>query len=194
MQSGCHQQLEPTPKHPHRIKRHSFRIHHRRKPRIGHHVFIDAIITLLSGGELGVMHKSLSSDVQPSAADWRVCTPLCAGGRILLAVQDQLPLGFILPAVVGAFGNYWSAAIHPDLDTRIYVATAVCPVLLFMAARTLYSRRHVAQWRSSDLLSFIFAVVGVFMIVRRISVALRPNRDKTCSQQAISSTRSHQWR
>lgn len=49
---------------------------------------IATLMTLLNGGVLGMMHKSLSPDVQPSASDWRIGTLLFAGGSILLAFQD----------------------------------------------------------------------------------------------------------
>ncbi|MBL8525458.1 MAG: GGDEF domain-containing protein, partial [Betaproteobacteria bacterium] len=58
---------------------------------------IATLMMLLNGGVLGLMHKSLSPDVQPSAADWRIGTLLLAGGSVLLAFQNALPAGFILP-------------------------------------------------------------------------------------------------
>jgi diguanylate cyclase (GGDEF)-like protein len=74
---------------------------------------IATLMMLLNGGVLGLMHKSLSPDVQPSAADWRIGTLLLAGGSVLLAFQNALPAGFILPlgnacALLG-LTLYWRA-------------------------------------------------------------------------------------
>jgi diguanylate cyclase (GGDEF)-like protein len=74
---------------------------------------IATLMMLLNGGVLGLMHKSLSPDVQPSAADWRIGTLLLAGGSLLLAFQNALPAGFILPlgnacALLG-LTLYWRA-------------------------------------------------------------------------------------
>ena len=62
---------------------------------------IATLMTLLNGGVLGMMHKSLSPDVQPSASDWRIGTLLFAGGSILLAFQDLVPMGLVLPVANG---------------------------------------------------------------------------------------------
>ncbi|MBI3716087.1 MAG: GGDEF domain-containing protein, partial [Betaproteobacteria bacterium] len=70
-----------------------------------------ALFMLLNGGVLGLMHKSLSPDVRPSADDWRIGTLLMAGGSILIALQDQLPAAFIFPVADGALllgaALYW---------------------------------------------------------------------------------------
>lgn len=69
------------------------------------------LFMLLNGGVLGLMHKSLSRDVQPSAVDWRIATLLLAGGWILLAVQDMAALGLILPlgnaCLYAGMALYW---------------------------------------------------------------------------------------
>ncbi|MFZ2306088.1 MAG: GGDEF domain-containing protein [Rhodoferax sp.] len=62
---------------------------------------IATLMMLLNGGVLGLMHKNLSADVQPSAADWRIGTLLFASGTILLSVQDMMPLGLVLPLANG---------------------------------------------------------------------------------------------
>lgn len=63
-----------------------------------HTVFLVAtLMILLNGGVLGLMHRTLAPDVQPSAFSWRVATLLQAVGCILQAVQAQLPPGFVLP-------------------------------------------------------------------------------------------------
>lgn len=53
--------------------------------------FIVALMMLLNGGVLGLIHRDLPQDVRPSAISWRVGTLLQACGCILLAVQSFLP-------------------------------------------------------------------------------------------------------
>ena len=76
-------------------------------------LIIATLMMLLNGGVLGLMHRGMSRDVQPSAADWRVGTLLAAGGSILLAAQEGYPPGFILPIGNGclflAMALYWRA-------------------------------------------------------------------------------------
>lgn len=77
-------------------------------------VFLVAtLMILLNGGVLGLMHRTLAPDVQPSAFSWRVATLLHAAGCLLQAVQAQLPAGFVLPlanacTLLGMTG-YWRA-------------------------------------------------------------------------------------
>ena len=59
------------------------------------------LMMLLTGGVLGLLHQSLSQDVRPSARDWRIGSLLAAAGCVLLAVQDRLPTGLVLPAAHG---------------------------------------------------------------------------------------------
>lgn len=61
-------------------------------------VFLVAtLMIVLTGGVLGLMHRSLAPDVQPSAVSWRIGTLLQAAGCLLLAVQAFLPPLFVLP-------------------------------------------------------------------------------------------------
>jgi diguanylate cyclase (GGDEF)-like protein len=81
---------------------------------------IATLMMLLNGGVLGLMHRGLSADVQPSAVDWRIGTLLAAGGSVLLALQQFLPPGFILPAgnaclLIGV-ALYWRAVRRFDGD------------------------------------------------------------------------------
>ncbi|WP_257389197.1 GGDEF domain-containing protein [Tahibacter caeni] len=62
---------------------------------------IVALMMLLNGGVLGLMHGDLSPDVQPSAISWRIGTLLQACGCILLGVQTYLPPLFVLPLANG---------------------------------------------------------------------------------------------
>ena len=60
-------------------------------------IVIATLMMLLNGGVLGFMHRELAEDVRPSAMSWRIGTLLQAVACILLAVQDALPLGLVLP-------------------------------------------------------------------------------------------------
>ncbi len=72
-----------------------------------------AMLMLLNGGVLGLMHRDLPREMRPSAVDWRIGTLLIAGGTMLLAVQEALPASFILPAGNGCLllgaSLYWRA-------------------------------------------------------------------------------------
>ena len=77
-------------------------------------VFLVAtLMILLNGGVLGLMHRTLAPDVQPSAFSWRVATLLHAAGCLLQAVQAQLPAGFVLPlanaCILLGMTGYWRA-------------------------------------------------------------------------------------
>jgi diguanylate cyclase (GGDEF)-like protein len=73
-----------------------------------------ALFMLLTGGVLGLMHKALPQEVQPSAADWRIGTLLCAGGTLLLAATQWLPplYGVVIASLMLsiAMSMYWRSA------------------------------------------------------------------------------------
>lgn len=74
---------------------------------------IATVMMLLNGGVLGLMHRGLAPDVQPSADDWRLGTLLAAAASVLFAAQTMLPPG--LAATLGngcyflALALYWRA-------------------------------------------------------------------------------------
>lgn len=72
-----------------------------------------SLMSLLNGGVLGLMHRSLTREVRPSAVDWRIGTLLFACSGILMAMRDRFAEGFILPIAYGlAFVGatlYWRA-------------------------------------------------------------------------------------
>jgi len=74
---------------------------------------VGALLMLLNGGVLGLMHRDLPREIRPSAVDWRIGTLLLAGGTLLLAAQQDLPPGFILPAgnfcLLIGLSLYWRA-------------------------------------------------------------------------------------
>ena len=75
--------------------------------------FISAVMIMLNGAVLGLMHRDLPQSLQPSAFSWRVATLLQAGGCVLLAVQRSLPTGWVLPLAHGmlllGITGYWQA-------------------------------------------------------------------------------------
>jgi diguanylate cyclase (GGDEF)-like protein len=99
---------------------------------------IATLMTLLNGGVLGLMHKSLSQDVRPSASDWRIGTLLFAGGSCLLAVQDFLPMQWGLAIANGCLSAglslYWRATRRftgqPD-TLWIFVPASVATLGIF---------------------------------------------------------------
>jgi diguanylate cyclase (GGDEF)-like protein len=94
-----------------------------------------ALMMLLNGGVLGLMHRDLPREVRPSAVDWRVGTLLVAGATLLFAAQAALPPGFILPVAnlcgfIG-FTLYWRAMRRFDgrPDSRWLFAPALLGTL-----------------------------------------------------------------
>lgn len=71
------------------------------------------LFSLLNGGVLGFMHRALTPDVQPSAADWRIGTLLVAGGAVLFVGQSATNANWVIPIANACwlFGLalYWRA-------------------------------------------------------------------------------------
>jgi diguanylate cyclase (GGDEF)-like protein len=92
-------------------------------------------MTLLNGAVLGLMHRSLSPDVRPAAADWRVGTLLLAGGSTLLALQDHFAASLVLPLANGiifwGLALYWRSIrrFHGLRDTRLLYAPGLLAVV-----------------------------------------------------------------
>ncbi len=63
---------------------------------------IAALMMLLNGGVLGLMHRDLPASLQPSAYYWRVGTLLIALSCVMLALQRWLPIAVLLPVGNGA--------------------------------------------------------------------------------------------
>jgi diguanylate cyclase (GGDEF)-like protein len=64
-------------------------------------LLIASLMSLLNGGVLGLMHRSLMREVRPSAVDWRIGTLLFAGGGILMAVQQATQDAVVLSLAYG---------------------------------------------------------------------------------------------
>ena len=71
------------------------------------------LFSLLNGAVLGFIHPALTPDLQPSSADWRVCTLLVAGGSALFIGQAATGANWVLPLANGAWlvglALYWRA-------------------------------------------------------------------------------------
>lgn len=74
---------------------------------------IAALMMLLNGGMLGLMHNDLVASLRPAADSWRISTLLMAGGCILLAVQQWADPAWLLPLANGmlllGLAGYWRA-------------------------------------------------------------------------------------
>ncbi|MGL4573679.1 MAG: GGDEF domain-containing protein [Burkholderiaceae bacterium] len=72
-----------------------------------------AVIALLVGGVLGLMHRRLSPDTQPSASDWRISTLLVALAGVLQVFHRWLPTALVLLLsnlmIMMGFTLYWRA-------------------------------------------------------------------------------------
>jgi diguanylate cyclase (GGDEF)-like protein len=104
---------------------------------------VAVVMMLLNAGILGVMHRGLSADVQPSAEDWRLGTLLVASGTILLISQAWLPPDFVLPAanmcLFTGVSLYWrSVRRFQGLPDRIWVFVPVVVGTIGIAVFTLW--------------------------------------------------------
>ncbi len=143
------------------------------------------LMTLLAGGVLGVLHSGFSQDVRPSARDWRIGTLLAAAGGILLAVQDALPTGFVLPLANGcvflALGLYWRAVRRfAGLDDSRWIfltaGLATIGVYWFSAITPHFGGRQ-----------FISCIGWVVTLVAASAVLLRvPARERLLSQSVLA--------
>lgn len=89
-------------------------------------LLIAAVMMLLNGGVLGLMHRDLPESLRPSAVSWRIATLLQAAGVVLLAVQEYLPVGFVLPTgnlmiLLGLTGNWYALRQFYGLPGRLHM-------------------------------------------------------------------------
>ncbi|MBK9656552.1 MAG: GGDEF domain-containing protein [Rhodanobacteraceae bacterium] len=76
-------------------------------------LLVAVLMMLLNGGVLGLMHRDMPATLQPAAVSWRVGTLMQAMGCVLLALQNWMPLGLVLPLanalLMLGVGAYWRA-------------------------------------------------------------------------------------
>ncbi len=172
---------------------------------------IATAMMLLNGAVLGFMHKELADEVKPSAVSWRIGTLLVAGGNVLLAVQDFLPMWFILPisnfaiflglhaylraiyqfngqtlslffllpVFLGVVGIFWFAAVKPDLNMRIFVASMVAGILCFQSGWSLRSTALKESSTSQRVLAIFFFFMCAFAVFRAAYFLFVPSHDAT---------------
>jgi signal transduction histidine kinase/DNA-binding response OmpR family regulator len=97
---------------------------------------LSTVFMLLNGGVLGLMHKGLSSALQPAAADWRIGTLLAVGGATMLAAQSPQSAWLVLPignaCLLLCYTLYWRSVRRFDglADTPWLFAPALLVTLI----------------------------------------------------------------
>ncbi len=133
-----------------------------------------ALLMLLNGGVLGLIHTTLSPAVQPSAADWRIGTLLAAGGSLLLAFQTPSSAGFLLPigngCLTAAIVLYARSVRRfqrlPDTWALwLLVAAAVAGIYWYAVVTPSLSRRIV-----------VVSLLSLVPFAMSIQALLRPDR------------------
>jgi diguanylate cyclase (GGDEF)-like protein len=129
-------------------------------------LLIASLMSLLNGGVLGSMHRSLMPEVRPSAVDWRIGTLLFAGGGILMAVQQTMQEAVVLPLAYGMVFMgatlYWrSIRSFCELPNGFWMflpaVLGVCGVLAFSAIFPDHSLREAI---ASIPLALLLLVAG----------------------------------
>jgi diguanylate cyclase (GGDEF)-like protein len=125
-------------------------------------VVLTTLILLLNGGVLGLVHRGLTPDVQPAAADWRIGTLLLAGASILFGAVDKLPPGFILPAanlcVLSGMALYWrSIRLFCGLAGGWWLAI---PVVAGVAVVWWFAQIHPSHATRAIVVSSILAAMA----------------------------------
>jgi diguanylate cyclase (GGDEF)-like protein len=84
---------------------------------------------------------------------------------------------FLLPVFLGAAGIYWFAAVNPDLNMRIHVASLAALILLLQSAWSLRRTAVMESSTSQRVLAIIFLLMGIFMFLRAGYFLLIPSHD-----------------
>jgi diguanylate cyclase (GGDEF)-like protein len=87
---------------------------------------IAALMMLLNGAVLGLIHRDLPLNLRPSAFHWRLGTLLIAVGCVLLALQRWLPIQFLLPLANGLILTGTVGYVHA---LRRFDGTASSPLM-----------------------------------------------------------------
>jgi diguanylate cyclase (GGDEF)-like protein len=153
------------------------------------------IFTLLTGGVLGLVHNSLTPDVQPAARDWRIGTLLMAGASLLFAFQEFMKPGFVLPVAnfcfFAALALYWFSlqrfcgrAIHYAMwlplalvtiaifwfsaiypNYRVRVLAACLCWMFYSGAATYTLQKHGRAYATASRRILVGIYVAVFLLV-----------------------------
>lgn len=144
-----------------------------------------AMLSLLTGGVLGLMHRSLLPDVQRAATLWRRGTLMLAFTGGILAYQDLLPIsiGVVMANLLLMFGiTLYLHALHSFFNRRpplyAYVWSAVAIGLLSVFA-LIWENFHVRVVIAS-------LTVGTHMLVSAVLVYRRRDSDLETSGRIMS--------
>jgi diguanylate cyclase (GGDEF)-like protein len=146
---------------------------------------ISALMIMLNGAVLGLMHGDLPESLRPSAMSWRVGTLLQAGGCVLLAVQHSLPLPIVLPLAHGmlllGITGYWRAL-------RQFYGMADTPLLLLpMLLGTLGIFWMAAVQPSQSGRILVAAAVWSAIVAGCIATLVSPQaRDAAISRRVLT--------
>lgn len=143
------------------------------------------LFSMLNGAVLGFIHPALTSDLQPSAADWRIGTLLVAGGATLFIGQAATNTDWVIPIANACWllglALYWRAvrrffaiADSPWLFLPVLVGT-LCNALFVFVVPSLAYRVGVAT------------VCWVALLIGAVSTLLRNrHRDRTISASVLT--------
>jgi diguanylate cyclase (GGDEF)-like protein len=139
-------------------------------------LLIASLLSLLNGGVLGLMHRSLMPEVRRSADDWRIGTLLFAGGGILMAMQSAADEVLVLSAAyatvfVGAT-LYWRSmrrfcGLPDSLWLFLPSALGICAVIVLVTVLP----SHVLR---GEVVSAVLAVL-LLAGARTLQTATRPD-------------------
>ncbi|MBN9163844.1 MAG: GGDEF domain-containing protein [Myxococcales bacterium] len=176
---------------------------------------IVALMTLMNGGILVLVHRDLPETIRPSALDWLMSTLLMAGGSLFLVLQAYAPPAFILPLANGllmlGLTGYWRALrrfygkadspwlIAPTLagtlgiywfaDQQPHLTARVvlsAAVWLVILVGAIGTLRNAAEdAKSRRVLTAIFVVVASFTLVRAVYFAVRPAQTGTVTDRSL---------
>jgi len=134
-------------------------------------ILIATLMMLLNGGVLGLMHKELAEDVRQSALNWRVGTLLQAGACVLLAVQNALPLGFVLPLanaflLLGLFANLRAVSLFCGQRLSMLF---LLPVVVAVAA-VYWFTGHNPNLKLALVILSLALVIWLFASTRQLQI------------------------
>ncbi|MFT3807061.1 GGDEF domain-containing protein [Arenimonas sp.] len=90
------------------------------------------------------------------------------------------------PAVIGTFGVFWFAAIHPNLGARILFASLALASVMFACVYTLQRYGERQPMTSQRVQSAIFMVIALLMVVRAVQTLFIPPAEASLLQTGNS--------